>query len=274
MLDLSPSPSVLALRKTSDHEVCVSQSVLNVRDSGDTTREYARVLVTCVETITPTGASIEVRYRSMGKLTQVNGSGSFVGSVNRVMGIASISASEAHNRGFIEVTPAALQGRKVGTYLMSRVVQFLHRFPDAIVNPILLSEHQASGENHPRRNRLYQQIGLEFDYYDSNQQSGRSRPIAACNLRIVTSWKSNIREVQVEEHMKEQDAAVASLRYERDNLQQRVDRLEAEVVAHRRSPILWGLRTFLDKNLHLLLPVGLILAGVWALYDRFGGSAG
>jgi hypothetical protein len=71
------------------------------------------------------------------------------------MGIASISAPTAHNRGFIEVTPAALQGHKVGTYLMSRVVQFLHRFPDAIVNPVTLSEHQASGDNHPRRNKLY-----------------------------------------------------------------------------------------------------------------------
>jgi hypothetical protein len=121
---------------------------------------------------------------------------------------------------------------------------------------------------------LYEEIGLEFDYHDSSQESGKSRQIAASNLRVVTSWQDNLREVQVELHMKGQSASVRDLRYERDNLQLRVGRLEAMIAANRRSPILWGLRTFLDKNLQLLLPVVLMLVGGWAIYDCFGGAAG
>ena len=87
---------------------------------------------------------------------------------------------------------AKLKGQRIGTYLMCSVVRWARQWPSAQVATIELVEGQASSDNKDRRNWLYEQFGIQFDYVTDDKLAGRSRPMRVADLLEVTAWEKNI----------------------------------------------------------------------------------
>lgn len=251
----------------------VSSTVLVIGSRNAPKCEVAKVFVTCTEVITPHEAGFRIEYTASGSSHALTGKGSLAAGVNRSMNTVSIGASDGFNRGFITVTPDALQGHRLGTYLMWRVVQFLHQFPDAQVNPIRLSDAQAYESNHVRRNRFYEQIGLQFDYYDGKHENGRSRPVRAGDLILVETWKQNIQELGMADYLKHQDSHVRGLCHEISTLANRCSSLQNALDDARRRPIRWGVVTFIAKHLHIIGPAVLVMMAALAAYRALNGDS-
>lgn len=156
---------------------------------------------------------------------------------------------------------------------MWRVVQFLHQFPDAQVNPIRLSDAQAYKSNHVRRNRFYEQAGLNFHYYDGAHESGRSRPVRAGELKLVETWKQNIQELSMGEYLKNQDSHVRGLLREIGTLENRCRSLQNVLDDARRRPIRWGIFTFLSKHLHIIGPAVFVMMAAMVAYRALSGDS-
>ncbi|EPL3138320.1 hypothetical protein NOX69_005101 [Pseudomonas aeruginosa] len=251
----------------------VSSTVLVIGCRGAPECEIAKVFVTCTEVITQHEAFITVEYTTSGRSHASTGKGSLAAGVNRYMNTASIGATDGFNRGFITVTPDALQGHRLGTYLMWRVVQFLHQFPDAQVNPIRLSDAQAYRSNRVRRNRFYEQVGLQFDYYDEEHENGRSRPARAGDLILVETWKQNIQELRMGDYLKHQDSHVRGLCHEISTLENRCSSLQNALDDARRRPIRWGVATFIAKHLNIIGPAVLVMMAALAAYKALNGES-
>ena len=58
-------------------------------------------------------------------------------------------------------------------------------FPFSEATPITLIAGQGHGANKLRRNRFYEQFGLQFDYADPEHRAGVSRPMSAGDLAPV-----------------------------------------------------------------------------------------
>jgi hypothetical protein len=249
-----------------------STSVLIVGDRNDRECEVAVLLVTRREVVTADGASLEITYQAISNNFPFNGSGGLTAGVNRVSNPpkASLGGADGYGRRFIHVSPDALQGHRVGTYLLAAAAQFLRQFPTAVVNSISLSETEAEGDNLIRRNRGYDQMGFIFDYTDPEHRTGRSRPMPASDLKVVNTWEKNMTEMSVPEYIKHLCAQVQYHQDGKANAEGARDRLAAELAATRRSPLLWGLRTFMSKPTNLLGFAG-VLIGLWGLYEALGG---
>ena len=85
------------------------------------------------------------------------------------------------------------KGQRIGTYVLSRIVKWVKQWPDATVMPIHLVAYNDT-DNMRRRNRLWEQVGLVFDYEQAEQHSGTSRAMIAKKLVEVVTWRQNIRE--------------------------------------------------------------------------------
>jgi hypothetical protein len=117
----------------------------------------------------------------------------FHGSYNSVSnGMVSLTSNSLTSGGYVVLENTALQSHRIGTFLMNEVVQWVQRWPDATVRTVSLSSGDAHGDNKERRNRFYEQLGLEFDYDDSEHMQGCSRPMLAKQLKRVETWKENI----------------------------------------------------------------------------------
>lgn len=98
--------------------------------------------------------------------------------------LVSLTSSSACS-GFVNLNLQELEGQRIGTYLMNQIVIWAKKWPDAAVRPIELLSGQSYSENKERRNRFYEQFGLEFDYKDSSHEAGLSRSIAVRSLNTV-----------------------------------------------------------------------------------------
>ncbi len=79
----------------------------------------------------------------------------------------------------------AEHGIRIGSLLMSCVIEWARQWPNAAVIPIGLSDVDATNEmseNKNRRNRFYEQFGIEFEYKDDNKASGRSKDMFVSEL--------------------------------------------------------------------------------------------
>lgn len=153
----------------------------------------------------------------------------------------SLSSRSPYSEGAIFLDIAE-KGQRVGSYLMNEVVMWARQWPNATVRPISLVSAQASEDNKTRRNRFYEQFGLTFDYEDTEQRAGISRPMTASALTPVASWQSNISELDIHDYLGE-------LLYNRDRiLIQLADRDRAVTNWKDRTkqaeakPIRWALR--------------------------------
>ncbi|HHX6290000.1 TPA: hypothetical protein ACVGJS_003586 [Pseudomonas aeruginosa] len=247
-------------------------SVLIVGDRNDRECEVAVLLLTRREVVTSSGASLEITYQAISTNFPFNGKGGLTAGVNRVSNPpkASLGGADGHGRRFIHVSPDALQGHRVGTYLLSAAAQFLRQFPTAVVNSISLSETEAEGDNLIRRNRGYEQVGFVFDYSDPEHRTGRSRPMPASDLKVVHTWEKNMTEMTVPEYIKHLRAQVQHLKDAQSNAEGARERLAAELAAALQSPLLWGLRTF-GSSPKALFGVAGVLIVLWGLYEALGG---
>jgi hypothetical protein len=141
-------------------------------------------------------AAISISYQRIGpdRRSRTEKGGCFQGGYSRRLNSVSLSSTSPASSGAIFLDLPNLDSCRIGTYFMNEIVQWVQQWPDATVNTVRLLEGQAHGENKERRNRFYEQFGLEFDYTGPDRIAGQSRPMLASELHQVESWKANITE--------------------------------------------------------------------------------
>lgn len=205
-------------------------------------------------------ATIRLSYRRItAKGVQLPGnSGFFEGAYSGVSQSVSITGSA------VFLDPAELRGNRVGTYLMSEIVLWAQRWPDAKVRGVELVIGQADEGNKVRRNRFYERYGLVFDYSDAEHKEGRSRPMPARLLTPVDTWRQNITERPVMDYLADllQSQTRTALA-----LQQRTQAVESLAAERRRiyaHPVRWMLRTLYHQYVGIVAS-GAVIGGLVAL---------
>ncbi|CAK7068039.1 MAG: hypothetical protein DELT_01739 [Desulfovibrio sp.] len=146
-------------------------------------------------------AWIRVHYQRILPETRWDGGREvFSGSYSRSDNAVSITSSSI-GEGGIDLRIPHLQGHRIGTYLMNEIVRWVKQWPTAAVRQFRLSENDGYAENKERRNRFYEQFGIEFEYTDDDRKAGISRPMTASSLNMVNTWEKNISEYKVQEFM-------------------------------------------------------------------------
>nr|WP_298165716.1 hypothetical protein [uncultured Pseudomonas sp.] len=227
----------------------VHQWVVVVTKKDQPQVEVAHLLVTSVEQITEWLSTITISYRVLHGPEK--GTGSFSGCVEpqaHTHPKASLSHETPSSGGFITVTPDRLQGNGIGTYMQALVVAFVKGFPDAIVQPVRLSDQQAEGANTARRYRFYKAFGLNFYNETVNMVSGRSIPMPASDLLEPVSWRETIKEMTIAEYAEEIHSKSSALTRRVENLTQRLANTQEQLGKAKKSPLSWGVKTFFWKH--------------------------
>lgn len=165
--------------------------------------------------------------------------------------------------------PEELRGYRIGTYLMSQIVSWVQRWPDAEVRDVELMIGQADDENKLRRNRFYEQFGLVFDYSDGENKLGRSRPMLARQLTPVDTWQKNITERLVTDYLADllqsQARTVMALR-QRTQVVELLAAKQQRIEAH---PMHWFLRKLYHQYVGIVVSatvigvLGVLVAFTW-----------
>lgn len=110
--------------------------------------------------------------------------------------------SDSYGSGALFLDPKQIRGYKIGTYIMNQIIIWAkHNYLDAKLKMISLSENQAETDNRERRNRFYEQFGIQFNYKNEKRESGTSKDDILINqLNPVESWTKNIKEVTVPDY--------------------------------------------------------------------------
>lgn len=165
--------------------------------------------------------------------------------------------------------PEELRGYRVGTYLMSQIVLWVQRWPDAEVRDIELMIGQAYVENKLRRNRFYEQFGLVFDYSDGENKVGRSRPMLARQLTPVDTWQKNITERLVTDYLADLLQAQVRTAMALRQRTQAVELLSARLQRIEAHPMRWRLRTLYHQYFGIVASttvigvLGMLVAFTW-----------
>ncbi len=165
----------------------------------------------------------------------------FHGAYDPSFGMVSLTASSVTTGGYVVIENSYLKGHRIGTYLMNEIVKWVQQWPEATVNTVTLLSSQSDSVNKARRNRIYEQFGLLFDYDDPEQTKGSSREMLVKQLNAVDTWKKNISVHSMQDYL-------ARVLFESENfsfeLAQR-DRAVKELIVERRGsearPIRWAL---------------------------------
>ncbi|MBP4050912.1 hypothetical protein J9978_15595 [Chromobacterium violaceum] len=160
--------------------------------------------------------------------------------------------------------PIQIRGRRIGTYLMNEVIKWAKQWPLADVKPIRLSSNQA-GVTHEfsteRRNRFYEQFGIEFDYLDPlTKASGRSKPMNVNQLKEVNSWEKNIEQHPISDYLPRLLQHVETLARERAALQDSVRQFRERAVKSTEAIGRRGWKVFRYTSLFWLVAVLVFLA--------------
>lgn len=167
--------------------------------------------------------------------------GCFSGSYSKSSGLVSLTSSSlVHGAVFLD--PERLKGHRIGTYLMNEIVTWVKRWPEAEVNSVKLLASQAQDDNKERRNRFYEQFGLEFDYTDTEHSAGTSRPILTRDLTLVENWKENITEHRMSDFLADTLTAKESAIFDLRIAKQSIKELLAARLSAQQHPIRWALR--------------------------------
>lgn len=144
--------------------------------------------------------------------------------------------------GYVVVDEPRLRGLRIGSYFMSQAAAWVKQWPDASVITVRLQLGHAGADNKDRRNRLYESLGLEFEFDDeTTRAAGYSRDMTAASLVVKDTWKKNVTVVDVRDH-------IGDLRGQIDEFQARLRwlhrdhaEMDAQYTAACRHPILWAL---------------------------------
>jgi GNAT superfamily N-acetyltransferase len=156
----------------------------------------------------------------------------------------SLTSKSVTNGGYVVLEDSELLGQRIGTFMMNEIVRWAKQWPKATIRSIELDAGHAHGENRERRNRFYEQFGLQFDYADTERIKGYSRPMMASQLVLAEEQKMrNITVHSLAEFL-------GKMQIENENLLlefQRVDGLAKERLADLKTanagPIAWALKT-------------------------------
>jgi len=130
------------------------------------------------------------------------------------------------------------KGLRLGTLAFSYIVLWAKQFPHANIKKISLSDTDAvDEENKERRNKLYEKIGLRFEYSDSNAKSGNSIDMLASSLVEINSWNKisnpvtgNIEVVNVDDFITKQSNDILNLESENKNIITKKERYESWMI--------------------------------------------
>lgn len=167
--------------------------------------------------------------------------GEFYGGYSKYNNMVSIT-SKTIQSGFVTLDLPGLEGQRIGTYLMNEIVQWVKQWPEAIVNTIRLDIGQATALNKVRRNKFYEQFGIKFDYDNINNETGKSRPIKAKELKSTTSWQDNITEIPLLDYLNEVLSLNQDTQRELKFRNEAFKRLLISLRKAEEQPILWALK--------------------------------
>ncbi len=193
----------------------------------------------------------------------------FLGGYSKRFNTVSLT-SDSLSSGGVFVDPPEMRGQRLGTYLMSEIVQWVKQWPDASVNTVELIENQADVENRERRNRFYERYGLVFDYTDPEHQAGRSLPMLASDLKVVESWKHNITEHRFHDYLsdllREKEQAVSDLQGKKIA----IEWLKTERSAAEQHPLRWAVKLLYYRYASSLLAGGIVVLAFALLLSKLG----
>jgi GNAT superfamily N-acetyltransferase len=182
--------------------------------------------------------------------------------------VISLTAAKPYASGYVIVEMERLRGERLGTYLMNEIVSWAKRWPRARILPIHLREEQAYKQNKDRRNRFYEQFGIEFDYVDENKTAGISTPMLAANLVNSSSWEANIRELDLHGYMtflltesQRQGYAISSLNGQLESLRNSLVRIHA-------APLHWAIAQRFPNLVGSIVKLSLFALAIYALAAR------
>lgn len=142
-------------------------------------------------------------------------------SQSRRISLSSLNPNDG--TGTIFIDPERLRGLRLGSYLMSEIVEWSQKWPEATVNHIRLSEVQETPGNVERRAKFYANLGVVF--------SRDERQITAAELVRPKRWTENITATPLEDYLTDQ----IMVRNELEKLKQEVQHLKART-NERTSP--------------------------------------
>lgn len=181
----------------------------------------------------------------------------------------SLTGLSALGRGGVMVSDG-LRSMRLGTYLFNIIVGWAMQWPIAEVNSIGLAENDGHEDNRTRRNRFYEQFGLEFEYTDPKGMGGHSRPMPASDLHQVTSWKQNIIVHKVDEHLGKLLIQNARLRSDLAARERAIKQLTTTMNDQEAHPIRTALRVLWARNAWWFVLL-LVILGLAAKYHWLWG---
>jgi hypothetical protein len=136
---------------------------------------------------------------------------------------------------------------------------------------VSLSPVDGSSENKDRRNRFYEQFGLQFNYSDPDLRGGVSQPMPASDLQPVDALKDYVQILTVS------DFIGARLR-ETERLQRTtatqllgINQLQSVVDEARKKPLRWAARQLCARFSVWIFPIVLFLGAGYAIYSSLAG---
>lgn len=166
-------------------------------------------------------------------------------------------------QGAVFLEPDSLQGNRVGSFIMNKIVEWATNWPDAEINQIKLFANQGRGENKLRRNRFYEQFGIRFDYKDDTHAEGLARLMQARSLTPWTQPPDNLSVMRLDEFLDEQEECLYDAQRDLGALTGQIERLRSEISDARNSPIRFATKTIWTNYGQII--VGLIIRSVGAI---------
>lgn len=154
-----------------------------------------------------TGAHVEIKYQRIRKNSDsFNGSspdaGNFCAGYSKGFEREYVSlTSKSISEGAVFLDLPGLEGQRIGTYLMSALVEWAMQWPSAELAQFTLSSLQADEFNKDRRNRFYDNYNIKFDFHTPENLSGKSKKMLVSELTPVHTWKENIREISISNYI-------------------------------------------------------------------------
>jgi GNAT superfamily N-acetyltransferase len=159
--------------------------------------------------------------------------------------LVSLTGSTTSGAVFLDLP--GLEGQRIGTYLMNEIVSWAKQWTDASVCPISLLDGQAGDVNRERRNRFYEQFGIEFAYEDAERRTGESKPMPVTSLTTTESWAQKINVIPMDEFLhrvlRENTCLTSDLMFRTRALVEMRD----EVRHVERRPLRWAARQLFWK---------------------------
>lgn len=162
--------------------------------------------------------------------------------------------------GAVFLDPEGLRGNRVGSFIMNKIVEWATSWPDAEINQIKLFSHQGRGENKVRRNRLYEQFGIKFDYTDHSHAEGLAHPMQARSLTPWTQLPDNLSVIGLDQFIDEQEKQLFSAQLDQKGQQIALRQLSLAADRSFAHPIWFAVTTIWTKHTNLILSSIFIVA--------------